>query len=84
MKIESVNHLFWECLYVCSTILDRNIKFLKDYNVDKNFSLKTGFSCRGAGSQHQREEVARQEKWAWLALGKLDTYRGHKTDKDHR
>ena len=38
----------------------------------------------GSGSQHQREQVARQLKWAWLTPGKLATYRGHKTDMDHR
>ena len=42
MEIESINHLFWECLYV-QQFWTETSNFLKDYNVDISFSLKTVF-----------------------------------------
>ena len=51
---------------------------------DVILTLKNRDFMAGSGSQHQREQVARELKWAWLTLGRLATYTGHKTDKDHR
>ena len=40
MEIETINHLFWECLYVQQFLTELS-NLVKDYNVDITFSLKT-------------------------------------------
>ena len=40
MEIETINHLFWECLYV-QQFWTELLNLLKDSNVDITFSLRT-------------------------------------------
>ena len=53
MEIESINHLFWECLYV-QQFWTETSNFLKDYNVDINFSLKTVFFRYSSANKYSK------------------------------